>query len=55
MPAVATTYWLDNSVAASGDGLTKETAFKTWRESMRTTAMSLTSAATNGIRQGSPA
>lgn len=30
--ATATTYWLDNSVAASGDGLTKETAFKTWDE-----------------------
>lgn len=30
--ASAATYWLDNSVAASGDGLTKETAFKTWNE-----------------------
>jgi len=32
VPAMATTYWLDNSVAESGDGLTKETAFKTWDE-----------------------
>ena len=32
VPAMATTYWLDNSVAASGEGLTKETAFKSWNE-----------------------
>lgn len=32
VPAMATTYWLDNSVAASGDGTTKETAFKSWNE-----------------------
>ena len=34
VPAMATTYWLDNSVAESGDGLTKETAFKTWNEAL---------------------
>lgn len=27
-----TTYWLDNSVAASGDGTSRATAFKTWNE-----------------------
>jgi len=32
VPAMATTYWLDNSVAESGDGTTKETAFKSWNE-----------------------
>ena len=34
VPAMATTYWLDNSVAESGDGTTKETAFKTWNEAL---------------------
>lgn len=32
--ATAATYWLDNSVAASGDGTTKETAFKSWNEAL---------------------
>ena len=30
--SAGTTYWLDNSVAASGDGTSRATAFKTWNE-----------------------
>ena len=41
-----TTYWLDNSVAASGDGTSRATAFKTWNEAWA--ALVATASGTSG-------
>lgn len=45
MDAVGSTYWLDNSVSVSGDGLSRETAFRTWNEAWDWLATNLSASA----------
>lgn len=42
LDAFGSTYWIDNSVETSGDGLSRETAFRTWNDAWASLATNLT-------------